>query len=93
MTVNGGSLDVTLLEEFNPSEGDVFDILDASTIGGAGFDSLSLPGLADGLAWDISNLMSGGSLSISAVPEPSAIMLVLSSTWCACGLARRKQIK
>jgi len=91
VTLNGGLLDVVLLDGFQPAEGDVFDILDANAILGDGFGSLSLPGLAEGLAWDTSNLTSGGSLSVSAVPEPSAIMLVLSGTWCACGLARRKQ--
>ena len=79
MGVVGGLLDVILLDGFQPSEGDVFDILDASAIGRAGFDSLSLPGLADGLAWDTSSLMSGGSLSVSAIPEPASISLLLAA--------------
>ena len=79
MTLNGGLLDVILLDGFQPSEGDVFDILDASAIGGAGFDSLSLPGLADGLVWDTSSLMSGGSLSVSAIPEPASISLLFAA--------------
>ena len=79
VTLNGGLLDVILLDGFQPSEGDVFDILDASAIGGAGFDSLSLPGLADGLVWDTSSLMTGGSLSVSAIPEPASISLLLAA--------------
>ena len=64
------------LNGFDPAAGDVFDIIDSSAIGGVGFDSLSLPPLAAGLAWDTSTLMTDGSLSISAVPEPAAAVLL-----------------
>ena len=90
-TLNGGSLDVTLLDGFNPSEGDVFDVLDASAISGAGFDSLGLPALASGLAWDTSSLMSSGSLAITAVPEPSTVVLIFAGALYAGCVARRKR--
>ena len=76
ITLNGGSLDVLLLDGFNPAEGDIYDILDFSAIDGVGFDSLNLPALASGLIWDTSDLMTAGSLSVSSVPEPSALMLM-----------------
>lgn len=74
ITFEGGELLVQLLDEFDPSEGDVFDILNSSSIGGVGFDSLSLPALAEGLAWDTSALLTAGTLSITAAPEPDLVV-------------------
>jgi len=91
--LNGGTLDVTLLEGFEPSEGDVFDILDASVISGAGFDSISLPALDEGLAWDTSGLMSSGSLVVSAsvVPEPTAMVsFLLGAFGISLGIRRKR---
>ena len=78
MVINGGTLDVTLLGDFDPSEGDVFDLLDFGSIGGTGFDSLSLPSLAGGLDWDSSQLLTDGTLSViaAAVPEPTTLTLL-----------------
>jgi len=90
--LNGGSLDISLLDGFEPSEGDVFDILDASAISGAGFDSISLPSLDEGLAWDTSSLLSSGSLSVSAVPEPSTLASLLMGSL-GIGLAIRRRRK
>jgi hypothetical protein len=75
LTLEGGELLVELLDGFDPSAGDVFDILDSSAIGGVGFDSLSLPALADGLVWDTSVFLTDGSLSVTAVPEPDMVVL------------------
>jgi len=91
--LNGGTLAVTLLDGFEPSEGDVFDFLDASVISGAGFDSVSLPALDEGLAWDTSSLMSSGSLLVSAatVPEPAAMVSFLLGAFGISLAARRKR--
>jgi len=90
--LNGGTLDVTLLAGFEPSEGDVFDILDADAISGAGFDSISLPALDEGLAWDTSGLMSSGSLVVSAsVPEPTAMVsFLLGAIGISLGVRRKR---
>ena len=59
-----GTLNVSLIEEFTPSAGDSFDILDWGTIGGT-FAAMNLPTVA-GLAWDTSLLYTTGELSLAA---------------------------
>jgi hypothetical protein len=69
-----GTLDVDLINGFNPSAGDSFHILDGSTVGA--FSSFSFPALAPGLAWDTSDLYTTGHLNV-VVPEPAAALLLL----------------
>jgi len=71
-----GQLDVILIDKFQPSEGQVFDILDFGSASGR-FDAVQLPALAEGLAWELSDLYTSGTLSVSAVPEPSSGMLMV----------------
>jgi hypothetical protein len=59
----GGTLDITLLG-YNPVEGDSFDLLDFGSLTGS-FDVL-LPGLDEGLAWDVSAFGATGALSVIA---------------------------
>ena len=59
-----GKLSVSLIEGFNPSAGDSFDILDWGTIGGT-FAAMNLPTVA-GLAWDTSLLYTTGELTLAA---------------------------
>jgi len=77
LAIHGGTLEVSLIGEFQPSAGDVFDILDFSSTSGVGFDLVSLPPLDQGFAWDTSGLLASGTLSISAVPEPSSLALFM----------------
>lgn len=58
----GGTLQVTL-NNFLPSAGESFDILDWGTLGG-NFSSLQLQALANGLAWNTSQLYTIGVLSV-----------------------------
>ncbi len=81
----GGALEVSLVGDFQPSFGDEFDILNFSSAAGA-FGSTSLPALAEGLQWDMSNLYAAGSLAV--VPEPAGILLLLCGGF-AIGLIRR----
>ncbi|MEX2168356.1 MAG: hypothetical protein WD851_03525 [Pirellulales bacterium] len=60
----GGALELSLINGFNPSLGDSFDILDWGTLSGT-FDTLQLPTLA-GLAWNTSQLYTTGELSLAA---------------------------
>lgn len=90
VTLNGGTLELMLLNGFNPSEGDSYDILDFSAIDGIGFDLLDLPALASGLVWDTSDLMTAGSLSVSAIPEPSTAMLMGNAMFTLLGQGRRR---
>jgi hypothetical protein len=82
----GGALAVSLLGDFEPSLGDEFDIINFSSASGS-FGSVNLPGLSEGLQWDMSNLYAAGSLAV--VPEPAGILLLLCGSF-AFGLIRRR---
>lgn len=70
-----GTLDVALINGFEPDYGDAFDILDWGTLEGT-FNDVNLPELTD-LVWDTSEFYNTG--VISAVPEPgTAVLLALS---------------
>jgi hypothetical protein len=82
----GGALAVSLLDDFQPSLGDEFDILNFSSASGS-FDTMSLPELASGLQWDMSNLYAAGNLTV--VPEPAGILLLVCGSF-AFGFIRRR---
>ena len=82
----GGTLQVSLVSDFEPSLGDEFDILNFSSASGS-FDTMSLPGLSAGLEWEMSNLYMDGSLAV--VPEPAGLLLLLCGSFAAFGLIRR----
>ena len=60
----GGALDVSLINDFTPTAGQSFDILDWGTLSGT-FPTINLPTLA-GLAWNTSQLYTTGVLSVMA---------------------------
>ncbi len=60
-----GSLDVTLLDGFQPQAGDTFHLLDFGQIVGA-FTRINLPDLGTHLAWDDQQLYTTGDLSVVA---------------------------
>jgi hypothetical protein len=66
-----GTLEVSLLDGFQPSLSDTFDILDFGSLSG-GFDRVILPDLVGTLGWDDSSLLVDGSISV--VPEPTTII-------------------
>lgn len=73
LSLAGGTLTVTLINGFNPSLGNVFDIFDwnAGVVGS--FATTNLPALNPGLAWDASDVLIGGTLVVvNAIPEASA---------------------
>ncbi len=59
----GGSLTVSLVNGFTPSYGNSFDLFNWTTRTGD-FSSTSFPSLATGLAWNISNLDTDGSIRV-----------------------------
>ena len=81
-----GELVVVFIESYQPTLGDNFDILDFGSLIGT-FDTVNLPALSGGLAWDASALYSSGSLAVTAVPEPAAASLVVVIMHCLvlCG--------
>ena len=80
-----GTLQVQLLNGFEPSLGDTFDVFDAGSLRGQ-FSALSLPALGPGLAWDTRALSADGSIAV--VPEPAAALLAGGA---ALLLARRRR--
>lgn len=70
----GGTLQVSFLGPFTGQEGDTFDLFNAATTTGT-FDTLNLPTLAPGLAWDTTSLGTTGEITV--VPEPATAALLL----------------
>ncbi len=84
-----GTLDVLLINGFNPELGNSFDLFDWGTIDGE-FAAFDLPTLDTGLRWDLSDLYSTGTLSVSAVPEPNSVMLL--GLVAAVAFCRRRRV-
>ena len=72
----GGHLELELIDGFVPTNGDFFVLFDAGSLSGS-FALISfLP--AKGVTWDVSDLLSEGSVSLGGVvPEPAALLLAL----------------
>jgi len=83
-----GTMDVDLLG-YAPMEGDSFLLVDAGSYSGSATFDFSDAGLGVGLAWDTSSFLTDGTISISAVPEPSSAMLILGL--CVVAAIRRRR--
>ncbi len=81
-----GTLEVSLIDGFQPASGDSFDILELGSITGD-FNDIVLPNLTGSLAWDVSALLTDGSIGV--VPEPAAAVLLLGGLWAVVGIRRR----
>lgn len=86
-----GTLQVDLINGFNPTDGDLFNLLNFGSLSGE-FDNLVLPTLASGLYWNTSQLHSDGFLQITSVPEPSAAIWA-ALAGCVCLVRRRRQVR
>jgi hypothetical protein len=81
LTLQGGTLNVSLIglnendPPYQPSFGDMFQIIEVHGVWTGQFGTLNLPQLTGGLQWNTSHLYSSGMLSV--VPEPSAGLLAL----------------
>ena len=73
----GGTLQISLINGFQPTAGDKFDLLDWGTRSNA-FSTVQLPTLASGLSWNTASLYVDGSISV--VPEPGGFAL------CVCAI-------
>ena len=68
-----GTLNVVLIDGFDPEFGDTFDLLDWGALHGT-FNTVNLPRLDPGLVWNTSGLYSDGTLAV--VPEPATLSLL-----------------
>ncbi len=71
----GGTLDVVLVDSFEPAYGDEFYLLRFGEVE-ATFGHVTLPELGGGLSWDRSRLYLAGSIAV--VPEPASVMLLVT---------------
>src|SRR5262249_32631365 len=67
----GGTLVVSLINNFMPAAGNSFDLFDWGTLNGS-FSVIQLPALASGLAWNISQLYTMGVLSVTLAGDFNA---------------------
>ena len=86
----GGLLRVGWFDGFSPLTGTSYDLFDFGSSAGT-FESLDLPALDAGLAWDTTALYSSGIITVSAVPEPGASALLAGLGVLVLELRRRRQ--
>jgi autotransporter-associated beta strand protein len=67
----GGTLSVSLINSYSPVSGASFNLFDWTGTPSGTFSTLNLPSLSGGLTWDTSNLYTAGTITASAIPEPS----------------------
>ncbi|HSJ01867.1 MAG TPA: autotransporter-associated beta strand repeat-containing protein, partial [Verrucomicrobium sp.] len=92
-----GTLSVSLVAGFVPTENAVFNLIDWTQLGstftnsGYAFDFLSADVSALGLKWDTDSFSTTGSIYLVAVPEPGrGLLLVMALGWLVAGRRKRK---
>lgn len=73
---SGSKLRLSFLDGFAPNFGNIFDILNFSSLTGA-FSTLDLPMLDGSLVWNTSNLYQYGTISV--IPEPAISVMLLTA--------------
>lgn len=73
----GSTLDLRIIDGYDPTAGTTFDILDWGTISGTGNFTVQ-DNLPSHKSWDLSNLYTDG--QITALPEPTTALLALLAT-------------
>lgn len=84
-----GALTLLLANTYTPQAGDRFDLFDFTFHTGS-FTTVSLPSLATGLSWDLSDLYTTGQISV--IPEPAGGALVAFG-FLSVVAASRKRLK
>jgi hypothetical protein len=84
-----GTLSVISSGYFDQYDGMTFNLITAASFVGS-FDTVLLPTLTDGYAWDTSQLNTAGSISISAVPEPATFAALAGFCVLSLALYRRR---
>ena len=78
VTLEGGALALSWANGGTGTAGESFDLFGWTGGESGQFGSLLLPSLDSGLVWDTADLYAGGTLRISAVPEPAQACLLLA---------------
>jgi hypothetical protein len=86
----GGTLDLQLINGFEPALGNAFDLFNGPTTGS--FSSIIFPPLGPGRTWDASNLYTTGSLTV-VVPEPVSGIVALSVLGLIQGRTKRTKCR
>ena len=101
LTLQGGTLTVSLLNDYVPAGEEVFDIMNFSNLSGE-FAAVDLPDLSSlGLFWALDNLYTTGTISVvsgsgllsggnNVVPEPASLMLLATGALMMLLLRRRR---
>ena len=90
-----GTLEIILIDlgggQYEPQEGDTFALFDFQCNVNGWFDTVNLPTLTEGLAWDTSNLELSGELGVElgVVPEPRTYALILGIVMLLASQTRR----
>ncbi len=86
----GCQLAVTTLDDFKPTTGATFDILDFAAISGT-FSTISLPTLDAGCRWNLDKLYVDGTISVVPEPATSIAMLAIGLTYVSFRIQRRRK--
>ena len=85
----GGTLQLILLDGYQPETGACFDLFDFGVVEDAFM--LKLPRLTDGRSWDTSSLYTTGQIGV--VPEPTTLLLVASGMAGLIGIRPRRSTR
>lgn len=85
----GGTLQIAFADGFLPTAGQSFQLFIAASLSDT-FSGYELP-MVPGANWDITSLLSSGTLSLAAVPEPSAFAIIAGLVVSGLGWRRRRR--
>jgi autotransporter-associated beta strand protein len=85
----GGTLNVNLISGYMPASGASFNLFDWGSASGT-FATLNLPALTSGLSWNTSSLYTDGTISVSAIPEPSTYAAIFGLAALGFAALRRR---
>jgi hypothetical protein len=85
----GGTLIVSVINNFSPSAGQSFQLFNASAYTSS-FSDYQLASLSGALQWNTANLASTGVISVSAIPEPATVAFWFGAVVLALSAYRRR---
>lgn len=90
----GGTLTLSLINDFVPTGGETFLLFTALNFGGA-YDEINLPALGSGLSWNTNQLAATGLLTVSgsAIPEPSTYAAWAGALVLVGALIKRRRVR